>query len=309
MSTEIIVDEWRAGTEAIGLCMICGGEYESTSRECPRCHVSLSVVRRCPKCRRAVSARHTKCIYCRTPFTHGLPENFSPAEEQPPQIRRTKSPRRVRAAAVSVVTFVVMFVVGLVFLHQANRLRVPAVHIVARSYVLHPAELRLAPSLASSIIEKVASGASVNLTGYRNDDQEHGWMALDWRNGVAYAPAADFAAPNALDTGEGANLLKSYLSAMQTLQEVDSAVRAVDYYCKAFPGDIHGEELRWILAERIRSISRHGDPRETTLRQLAQQQYKLLAASQGGFAGKAREAMVNFPSASGSGSHASSPAK
>ena len=35
-------------------------------------------------------------------------------------------------------------------------------------------------------------------------------------------------------------------------EDIDEAVKAVDYYVKAFPGDIHGEELRWILAERIR---------------------------------------------------------
>jgi hypothetical protein len=91
---------------------------------------------------------------------------------------------------------------------------------------------------------------------------------------------------------------------METAEDVDDAVKAVDYYAKAFPGDIHGEELRWILAERIRYLSQQGSSEEVALRHLAQQQYELLVTSKGRFAAKAHDALAN-PSATGSGLHAS----
>ena len=74
---ETNANDWKSGTEALSLCMICGGEYEPGTRECPDCHVSLSMVRRCPACHRIVSAKHTKCVYCRTSFTHDLANRCS----------------------------------------------------------------------------------------------------------------------------------------------------------------------------------------------------------------------------------------
>lgn len=308
MNTEIDVDDWKAGTEAIGLCMICGGEYESTDRECPDCHVSLSVVRRCPKCRRVVSAQHTKCVYCRTPFTHELPANRfaaeAPAATRP---RMSKGKKRFRAAAVSIVTFVTMFVLGLIFLRETNRVNTP-VHVIAESYLLRPVELRHAPSMGSSLVDQVAAGTKVNLTGYQSGEEGQRWVALDWKNAVAYAPADDLAAPKALDTEEGAKLLKFYLSGMETAEEVDDAVKSVNYYVKAFPGDIHSEEIRWVLAERIRYLSQHGGSEDATLRHLAQQQYEQLEKSKGSYAEKAHDAAAEYPSvsaSSGSGAHAS----
>jgi len=306
MNTDIHVDEWKSGTEAIGLCMICGGEYESTQRECPDCHVSLSVVRRCPACHRIVSAQHTKCVYCRVPFTHKLPENPFAAETQPAQKSRlSKEAQRFRAAAVSLVTFLMVFVLGLVFQHQVNRQKFP-IHIIAKSYLLRTAELRHAPSLGSSSVDTVAAGTNVNLTGYQSGDEGQRWMAVDWHNQVAYAPADDLAPPKALDTNEGANVLKFYLSGMETAEDIDEAVKAVNYYAKAFPGDIHGDELRWILAERIRYLSQHGGSAEAVLRQQARQQYEQIEESKGSFAAKAHDLLAKNLPATGSGVHASS---
>jgi hypothetical protein len=256
------------------------------------------VVRRCPKCKRVVSAQHTKCVYCRTSFTHELPEHLF-ADEVPPtgSPRTSKGEQRFRAAAVSIATFVVIFALGVIFLHQVQRIDVP-IHIIARSYLLRPVELRHAPSMGSSIVDNLAAGTSVDLTGYLNGDQGQGWMSVAWKKGVAYVPADELAAPKALDTDEGVNVLKSYLSGMATGEDVGDAVKAVDYYVKAFPGDIHGEELRWILAERIRFLSHQGGPGEATLRQQGEQQYEQLEASKGRFAEKAHEALAIHPSAS-----------
>ena len=74
-------DEWKSGTEALALCMICGGEFPPGTRDCPDCNVSLSIVRRCPACNKIVSAQHTKCVYCRTPFVEELSRR--PSEDLP----------------------------------------------------------------------------------------------------------------------------------------------------------------------------------------------------------------------------------
>ena len=93
---------------------------------------------------------------------------------------------------------------------------------------------------------------------------------------------------------------------METADDVDEAVKAVDYYTHAFPGNIHGDELRWILAERIRYLSqRGGSEQAAALRHQAQQQYEQLESTKGSFAEKAHDAMANPPSASRSGLHAS----
>lgn len=296
MDTEINMEEWKTGTEAIGFCMICGAEYEPTRRECPDCHVSLSVVRRCPKCHRIVSAQHNRCVYCRTSFTCEMPEK-APADEAltVEGARIGKEEKHLRALAVGVVTFVLMFCLGLVFVRQVHRMDTP-VYLIARSYVLRPIGLRQAPGLGSTVIDNVQAGTKVNLTGYRNSDQGQGWIALDWNHETAYVPAGELAAPKALDTGEGANVLKFYLAGMTAAEDVNDAVQAVDYYARAFPGDVHGEELRWILAERIRYLSQRGGPEEAALRRQAMEQYAQLEASKGSFAGKA-QAATKFSSA------------
>src|ERR1039457_7306846 len=124
-------DGWKTGTEALALCMICGGEYEPGTRECPDCHVSLSVVRRCPACHRIVSAKHTKCVYCRSPFTQELATDPFSADGSAGggPVILSKGVRRFRAAAVRIGTFVFVFVLGLAFLRQAHQPSIPA-HII-----------------------------------------------------------------------------------------------------------------------------------------------------------------------------------
>jgi hypothetical protein len=293
--TTINADDWKTGTDALALCMICGGEYATGTRECPDCHVSLSVVRRCPNCHRVVSAQHSKCVYCRSSFTHELPKDAFP--EDLPALDKQRSMgaglRRFRAAAVSIGTFVFVFCLGMVFLRQINKPPAFPVHVVAKSHVLHSAELRRAPSYSSSVVGKVVSGASVNLTGFRENDQGR-WMTVDWNNTVAYLPVSDLAVPQPVEASDGANALKFYLLGMEP-DSVDEAVKAVDSYAQAFPKNPHGEELKWVLAERIRSLSQHGGPQGTALRRQANQLYQLLAESNGTYAGKAHDALNRVP--------------
>ena len=186
------------------------------------------------------------------------------------------------------------------------------IHIIAKSYLLRPVDLRHAPSMGSSIVDEACSrhkGQSHWIPERRSRPrldgaglEEGGWLRTGERIGRSQG----------LDPDEGAKLLNFYLSGMATGEEVDDAVKAVDYYAKAFPGNIHGEELRWVLAERIRYLSQQGGPGEAALRHQAEQQYEQLEASKEDYAEKAHEASARYPSASGSsasGTHASAHAR
>jgi hypothetical protein len=289
-------DDWKTGTDAIALCMICGSEYAVGTRECPDCHVSLSVVRRCPNCHRVVSAQHSKCVYCRSSFTHELPKD--PRLDEVPDLDRQHAlsvgVRRFRAAAVSIATFVTVFCLGLVFLRQINK-PIFTPQIIAKSSVLHSAQLRRAPSLSSSIVGKAASGTAVSVTGFRENDQGR-WMTLDWNNAAAYLPVSDLSAPRAVDGNGGGDALNFYISAMDA-ESVDEAVKQVDYYARAFPDNAHGEELKWALAERVRALSQRGGSQGSALRREANQLYQQLVALNGKYAEKAQDALTRTPSA------------
>ncbi|MGC2210970.1 MAG: hypothetical protein WA532_12760 [Candidatus Korobacteraceae bacterium] len=288
---ETNANDWKSGTEALSLCMICGGEYEPGTRECPDCHVSLSMVRRCPACHRIVSAKHTKCVHCRTSFTHELATDAlstgQPAVGGP--LTRSKGVRRFRAAAVSIGTFLFVFCLGLAFLRQVNQPGA-SVPVIAKSIVLQSAQLRRTPSSSSSVVGQIAPGTAVNITGFKESDEGR-WMALDWNKSVVYLPTEVLAAPKATAADEGANALKFYLLGMVTTESVDEAIKAVDYYVKVFPSNAHGEELRWVLAERVRVLSQQGGTESATLRREANLQYQQLVDLNGQYADKARDAL------------------
>jgi hypothetical protein len=108
---------------------------------------------------------------------------------------------------------------------------------------------------------------------------------------VVYLPTEVLAAPKATEADEGANALKFYMLGMATTESIDEAVKAVDYYGKAYPGNPRGEELRWVLAERVRVLSQQGGTEGVALRREANQQYQELVDLNGKFADKARDAL------------------
>jgi hypothetical protein len=289
--------EWKTGTEALALCMICGAEYPAGTKECPDCKVSLSLVRRCPNCRKIVSAQHTKCVYCRAPFTEELfarrvPQELQTLDSEGP----SPAARRFRAAAVSITTFVVVFSLGMFFLHQINK---PAVTlaIIAKAQVAHSAELRRTPSFHSSTLSKISAGTPLNITSFEENDDGR-WMAVDWNGMAAYLPANDVSVPQPVDANEGANALKFYLAGMDS-DSAANAGKAVDEYAQRYPGNAHIEELRWSLAERLRTLAQRGGEQAAALRSQANQQYEQLAAGNGSFAARAREALQRTPSTVG----------
>lgn len=301
MTIELInrTDEWKDGADAVALCMICGGEYSADTSVCPDCDVSLSLVRRCPYCHRLVSAHHSRCVYCRAAFTRELPINLFSAELPVKETAKILSERvrRFRAAAVSLLVFVTVFCLGLAFFRQTHKSGLP-VHVIAKSYALHSTELRYAPSLGSAVVGTLSQGAAVDLTGFREKDQGR-WMTLEWNNTLAYVPASKLTPPLAVDVEEGANVLKFYISGLEASGPVAAAMKAVDYYARAFPDSPHRKELRWILAKRLRALSLDGTPEGLALRRQANEQYEQLAVANGSYAAKASDATAKVPSIQG----------
>ena len=60
--------DWILGTEPLAVCFACDATLPAETAKCPVCDCEMSIVRRCPGCRRIVSAQHTYCIYCSISF-------------------------------------------------------------------------------------------------------------------------------------------------------------------------------------------------------------------------------------------------
>jgi len=279
--------EWKAGTEALALCIICGSKHAPDTAECPDCHVSLSVVRCCPECQRMVSAQHTRCVYCRTSFTHELPQGKDRALP-PLGLERQRNPLRVlfRVTVVSVGTFAFVFLFGILFLRAIHRPE--GTHpVVARSHALDSANLLRSPSSNSSIVGIVSSETPLSITGAQANSRGR-WMVLHWKKHTAYLPAREMAAPLASEQEGGATVLKFFIEGANSADALNGAALSVDQYVKSFPESPTGGELRWLLAKRMQALAVRGGSQGTAMRRAADRQLKLLAASEGPFAAKAR---------------------
>jgi len=279
--------EWKAGTEALALCIICGSKHAPDTAECPDCHVSLSAVRCCPECQRMVSAQHTRCVYCRTSFTHELSQGKD--RPLPPLGFATKrSPFLVlfRVIVVSVGTFAFVFLFGILFLRAIHR-PADSHQVVARSHALDSANILRSPSSRSSIVGIVGSETPLSVTGTQANSRGR-WMVLQWKKQTAYLPAEEMAAPLASDQEGGAAVLQFFIEGANSADALSGAALSVDQYVKSFPVSPTGGELRWLLAKRMQALAERGGSQSTALRRAADTQLKLLAASEGPFAAKAR---------------------
>lgn len=295
METKSPVDNWKTGTNALALCNICGGEYPTGTALCPDCNVSLSTVRRCPNCHRVVSAHHTRCVHCRTPFTQEPQPEAIPLAIPATGRRQTLIEKfyQFRSIVISGAGFLFALGLGLLILHQIEKPGIQA-RVIAKSSILRASELHRSPSLGSASAGKLLPGTTVDVTGFRRGDQGL-WMTLALNGKTAYAQASDLTPPLAVDAEEGASALKLYLSGLEASDSVDAAVKAVDYYAQTFPASPHRDELRWILAERLKTLSAVGGSRGSALRSQAKSQYDQLATTNSSYAEKAHEAMAKAP--------------
>ncbi len=284
-----------ARLQAFAMCMICSTEYPADTKECPKCKVPLSLVRRCHSCSRVVSAKHRRCIHCGLSF-------FSEGQEQPTRadaLERIAEFRKKRADAqhrtalrgltFAVGIFLTVLFVALLVTHQFSENTEASP--VATSYVLRPVDLRRAASNSSSNIGALRGGEVLDITGYMRGQGDQRWFAVKWKDRTAYLMAEALAPPKPRDGVRGFDLLKFYIAGIDDPSIIPEALKAVTYYVEAFPAQsISGQELRWVLAERARELAGHGKSTEELLA-TARAQYQILIDSNSEFAEKARKAM------------------
>ncbi|PSH05236.1 MAG: hypothetical protein CXZ00_03550 [Acidobacteria bacterium] len=250
----------------------------------------LSVVRRCPECNRIVSAQHTKCIHCGTPFQYGQTKNLQPAHVLPNTSynAKNKMKRQFRAAAVSIVTFSFVFVLGLRFMRHIGGQSTAQAQVIATSNMLHAAQFRSSSSLNSSIVGEAESGKPIQLTGCLEGERGQRWLKVAWNNSIVFVQLKDVTPPKVLEPA-GADILKFYVAGMESPSIVKDAVSAVESYIRMFPSDSRNGELRWVLAERIKYLAqRAGSVDAAALRREAHRQYEQLANSNSPYAERAR---------------------
>jgi len=103
------------------------------------------------------------------------------------------------------------------------------------------------------------------------------------------------APPKGKDAEGGFVLLRHSLLATDDPEVIKQAPAAVDYYGKAFPQSLHRDEIEWLLADRTQAVAeREGRPKELLLR--AKEMYVKIAAGNGEYAARARQALDQLPS-------------
>ncbi|HWR35690.1 MAG TPA: zinc ribbon domain-containing protein [Clostridia bacterium] len=282
------------GAEPFAVCTICNAEFDTGQGQCPHCNVALSVVRRCPGCDRLVSAKHTKCLYCSQPFIRSGEEKQERASAESVRPASSYSDRRskqYRAMLVSVFTFCVVFGLGLATMRYIERRDAITVPVIATTYALHAIDIKRSASPASSTAGNIGAGSVVSITGFEAADTTHRWLKLHWKGAPGYVDADSMAPPKAAVAESGFEALKFYLLGLAQPDLIGDAVEAVDYYGKAFPGNPHVHELRWIVAERGRYLAQRGKLSKDWLRK-TREQYEQVAASDNAFAEKARAALT-----------------
>lgn len=284
--------------EPFSLCMLCEAEYGLDQQICPKCAVTLSVVRRCPGCAKIVSGKHKRCIYCSYPLMEDQ-QKTPTAGRTDVEIAQARLRRhelieqriRRRAAAVSIAVFVLVFILGSVFISRMNFGGPSKPTIIATSYVLRSTEARRAPTGSSAQAAQLSPSDMIKVAGFRVTDQGSRWVEIEQDDATVFVRSSDIAPPkvNAADTGY--DLLKFYLIGMNAPEVVPDAVQAVNYFAQAFPGNSGIAELRWILADRARHLASKASDREAMLKE-ARTQYEILASSGGDYAERARRALA-----------------
>ena len=279
---EVLDPRFTPQTQAFCACTICDAEYPADTESCPKCHSILSKVRRCPECRRILSSRHQTCIYCATSFLaiHQLDRHVELESAAP----RMSSARRkeLRGIMVGLVVFLLIVFVGAIWVFRSQ----PAsgTQTLATSYAVKKANLRLNPDSRSGIAEAIPTGTILSLTKVKMDQEGRRWFGVWLHDRETYLSTDEIAPPKVDQAESGYELLRDWLLSFHDQQLSGDATDAVNFYCARFPGPSHCDELRWVAAERFRSLAA-SSPHSSKLMENARSLYKDLAAGKGTHAG------------------------
>jgi hypothetical protein len=281
--------KWAPGAEPLAICMSCSSTYPPDTPECPNCMVSLSVVRKCPSCGRVQSAQHFACIYCANSFVRE--EGLRPLASGPLSRKRQLSQQRFRIVAG--VALAVGVAAGLA-LHFSRRSPGKAPAVIAQTYVLHATSMRANASLDAPPIKDLQGSEILNITGYTIDMMGNRWFRVTTQDVTGYLSAQDVAPPKATDPEKGFEALRHWLLGVDDPSTLGEAEKAVEYYRNTYPASSHGDEARWLLAERIRTLAEASNLPPDLLAS-AREQYQQLAQAGGEYADRARQALEQLP--------------
>jgi hypothetical protein len=308
---DVTAVEWRDDARPFIMCMVCAEEFPDSQTTCPKCHVALSQVHRCPQCTRIVSIKHLRCPYCTRLFVKGneLEKEPDPAALAAAyaltksQVQRREQHKQKKVMFFSILVFLAVFSTVTLLIHVRSRSVGPAV--MGTSYVLYPVELRQSPNGPVVSSNKLAAGSIVQITGVQQDGQGENWFQIAQDNSPAYVRVTDLAPPKGNNAESGYTLLKVSLLGLDNPQEADDAAKAVDLYRRLYSFDPRGEELLWILAARQRElgIRSHSQQLLTTSRK----NYEELAAGNGEYSSRSKDSLRHFSEHSAAVPHAAPP--
>lgn len=272
--------------------MSCNAEFPAgTAATCPNCEVDLALVRRCPGCKRTLSAQHLRCPYCSMGFVpQAVPTAAGAA--LPFQTSRQRAKRQIIITAS--MAAILVAAVALVA-YRLVKIAPKPTTVEGQTFALHETSVFRQSSESSPVIKVMQPGEVADVTDAVFDPVGNRWFEISSQGVKGYVSAGVVAPPKGKDAEGGFVLLRHSLLASDDPEVIYQAVAAIDYYEKAFPQSPHRDELEWLLADRTQSVAEHeGRPRE--LLQRAKEMYVKIAAGNGEYAGRARQALDQLPS-------------
>ena len=283
---------FKAEAQSFAICGVCDTNYPSGTLECPKCKSPLSLVRKCPECSRIVSAKHQKCIYCSLSFLQDESEEPIKRPAHVSVVPQGLDPaKRRRAILVSVAVFLVVMFVGLYgTLEKASK---SGPEVAATTYVVRNTALRLQPNVNSGSSTTLQPSTVLSLMNVALDSEGTRWFEA--RNGDAsgFISISDIAPPKVRLPEIGSQMLRAWLLAFKDPGMVTEAESAVAYFCAQFPKSPHCDELRWVAAERFRSLAQREGNQEILNR--SRKLYASVRDNKGPSASEAARALDGLP--------------
>jgi DNA-directed RNA polymerase subunit RPC12/RpoP len=313
MADQPPVVEWIDEAKPLAICMGCDTEYPEPESVCPKCNLKLLVVHRCARCSRISALKHLRCPYCAFRFVKGDElesslESGTLGTVAPQELRMAAAQkRRQRKLLVfAVAVFVLVFAAAtLVLRFQAGRS--PVFTVLGSSYTLHITDLRQAASQQTFSIGKLGQSVVVEITGIKQDERGNDWYEIRQKEARAYVPVNELAPPKGANADYGYRLLRVSLTNLSDPSELADAGQAVDLFRHLYPSDPRGQELLWLLAGRANTMSARGHSREAS--SAARKAYQELAAANGEYSDRARDALKQLPAPPPGTRNGASPAR